>query len=281
MRSPISGAEKTMQIRIDAPQTSEIPALRALWKEAFGDGDTYLDTFFGVAFSTDRCRRLTVDGALAAALYIFDCTCRGAKIAYLYAVATAEAYRGRGLCRALMEDTHRHLAIRGYAGAILVPATDALFGFYGRMGYRPATAVREIAVSEEETLSEEKMVSAKNAPTGPAPTVTRIDGETYGARRADLLPAGGVLQEGATLAFLETQYALYAGENFLLAASEEDGALYGSEFLGDPALLPQIVHALGYPAGTFRTVGEERPLSMYLPFTEDAPNPAYFGLPLD
>ena len=36
---------------IKAPQVSNIPALRALWKDAFGDTDTVLDAFFQTAFS--------------------------------------------------------------------------------------------------------------------------------------------------------------------------------------------------------------------------------------
>jgi predicted acetyltransferase len=108
-------------MRIDAPTTAQIPALRALWKEAFADEDVFLDIFFSASFSPERCRCLTVQDQLAAALYWMDCSAGEAKLAYIYAVATAKAYRGRGLCRALLEDTHAVLKRMGYAGAILVP----------------------------------------------------------------------------------------------------------------------------------------------------------------
>lgn len=133
-----------MKKSIDAPKPADIPALRSLWKEAFGDTDAFLDTFARTAYSPARCRCVTVDGDVAAALYWFDCTHADRRIAYLYAVATARAHRGQGLCRALMEDTHRHLTEQGYAGAMLVPGSASLFDFYARMGYRTCTAVREI-----------------------------------------------------------------------------------------------------------------------------------------
>ena len=79
---------------IDYPAENAIPQLRGLWKEAFGDEDAFLDAFFATGFSPDRCRCVTVDGQLAAALYWFDCSWEEKPLAYLYAVATGKAYRG-------------------------------------------------------------------------------------------------------------------------------------------------------------------------------------------
>ena len=98
---------------INQPQSSHIPALRQLWKQAFGDPDAFLDGFFETGFSPDRCRCIMLDQQILAALYWFDCTWNGKKIAYLYAVATDLQYRGNGLCRALMENTHLHLKFLG------------------------------------------------------------------------------------------------------------------------------------------------------------------------
>ena len=62
---------------IDAPRKEDIPRLRQLWQQAFGDTDAFLDGFFNTGFSPDRCRCLQADGVLAAALYWFDCDFRG------------------------------------------------------------------------------------------------------------------------------------------------------------------------------------------------------------
>ena len=58
---------------IDSPKIDQLPQLRALWKEAFGDTDAYLDSFFTLGFSPERCRCVTEDGQVSAALYWFDC----------------------------------------------------------------------------------------------------------------------------------------------------------------------------------------------------------------
>ena len=74
---------------IDRPSDTQV--LRRLWKQAFRDSDAFLDSFFSVGYSCDRCRQLSLDGQLAAALYWFDCSLAGKPVAYVYAVATDAA----------------------------------------------------------------------------------------------------------------------------------------------------------------------------------------------
>lgn len=252
-------------MRIEFPVPEQLPALRSLWQEAFGDSEEFLDSFFSTAFSPERCRCLYVDGGVAAALYWFDCQCRGKTMAYLYAVATGKKYRRQGFCRELLENTHMHLANRGYAGAILVPGSETLTAMYAGMGYRSGTTVSEFVCAP-----------------GPNPiSLHRIDSEEYAQRRAKLLPPDGVVQEGENLLFLQTQARLYEGMGFLLAAQIRGDTLHGLELLGDPTVAPGILRALGMISGSFRAPGSMLPFAMYRSFGSDCPIPAYFGLAFD
>lgn len=251
---------------IDRPQTHQTLQLRQLWKEAFGDDDTFLDGFFATGYSPDRCRCLCLEGRVCAALYWFDAQASGQKIAYLYAVATARQHQNRGLCRALMEDTHRHLAAQGYALAILVPVNAHLFGFYEKLGYQPLSSVDTFTCTA----------------AGTPISMEIIPPQAYARRRKELLPQDAVLQEGATLDFLHTFCTFYAGDNFLMAAAIDDDRLIAAEFLGDPAAAPGILANLQIPEGRFRTPGNAKPFTMYYPLTGTAlPLPSYFGLALD
>ena len=238
-----------------------ITKLKKLWKQAFGDTDAFIDAFFSVAYSPDRCRYLTEDGELAAMLYWFDCEFQGKKLAYLYAVATDEAYRGQGFCRRLMEKTHRHLAEKGYAGAILVPAED-LSGLYKKLGYRTCSFVTNITCDSGDPVA-----------------LRPITAEEYAALRRQYLPENGVIQEGAALALLAKTSRFYAGNGFVLTANTEDSTAYVHELLGsaDPA---GITAALGAQKGTFRVPGEHTPFAMFLSL-DGTPAPGYFGLALD
>ena len=116
---------------------------------------------------------------------------------------------------------------------------------------------------------------------GDAVAVRRIDREEYALLRRKYLPEGGVIQEGESLAYLQTYAQLYAGEDFLLAAVHETDSLFGVELLGNQAAAPGILKAMGYEQGTFRIPDGETPFAMNLPLTENAKKPTYLGLAFD
>lgn len=252
-------------MRIDAPSPAHIHELRALWQDAFGDSEAFLDLFFSFGFSPECCRCVFQEDIPIAAAYWFDCALEGRKIAYLYAVATHSSQRGKGLCRMLMEDIRRVLTEQGYCAAMLVPQSDGLRQMYRRMGYRDAGPHREFSCT---------------ATSVPVPVYSIGPGE-FARRRKELLPKGSVLQEGRNLTFLSHLADFYAGEGFLMAACREGHSLIVPEFLGDCALCPGILCSLGCKDGAFRSPGGDTPFAMALPLQEDAPEISYFGFAFD
>ena len=249
---------------IDSPRTEHLPHLRTLWKQAFGDEDAFLDKFYTLGFSPERCRCVFDKDIPVAALYWFDATWEEQKLAYLYAVSTDKAYQGQGLCRRLMENTHRHLCALGYAGAILVPASDSLFAFYGKMGYHPCSLVDRLSCEAANAISLQKIEPAE-----------------YARLRKNYLPQSSVLQEGETLTFLSSFADFYKGENCLFCGTAENGIFHAQEFLGDISQAPGALSALGLAKGHFRTPGSAQPLAMFHPFNSEQTLPHYFGIPLD
>lgn len=255
-------------MKIDEPIQSQNTALRNLWREAFGDSEVFLDSFFSTAFREERCRSVTIDGNVASALYWFDCFLNGERIAYVYAVATAKAYRGQGICHKLIENTHLHLKNLDYGGVILVPGSDGLFEFYKRMGYLIFSHIREFCCSAD--TADKKM------------QISKIGKTEYAKLRREFLPDSGVVQENENIDFLQTQADFYTGDGFLLAAREEDGDLFGVELLGDSTVAEKIVYALGYENGKFRIPAKDCPFSMYYPLGDSKiPEDGYFGLAFD
>lgn len=252
---------------IEYPSQKHLPSLRSLWKEAFGDGDTYLNRFFGTAYSPDRARCVTdADGEVTAALYWFDATLDGEKIAYLYAIATRRSHRGRGLCQSLMHDTHAILRARGYVAALLVPSEPSLFDFYARVGYAPCVPMQILAAD------------AADAPI----SLRRVSVQEYGEWRAKCLPPHGVHPSPEMLDLLAAQEELYRGEGILLAAHAEGDTLAATELLGDTAHAGRILRALGCSRGRFRVAGGKTPFAAYLPLCDDAPAPpSHFSLAFD
>lgn len=254
---------------IDKPASDHIPQLWDLWREAFGDSGEFLDAFFTTAYSPERCLCVLDGEKIVAAIYWFDCQLQGKKIAYLYALSTAVAYRGQGIAHRLVEEVHNCLLRQGYEGTVLVPGTQELQGFYAAMGYTACAPMAEFVC----TGAPEEV------------QLRRVTPEEYAKQRRDLfslLEPAGVIQEGVTLDFLATQADLYIGQNCLLAAYGDGDTLVGIELLGDPQMAPGIVQTLGYAKGTFRTRGQGKNFAMYRPLCESAPwAPTYFGLAFD
>lgn len=241
-------------MNLDHPKLTQIPQLRSLWKEAFGDTDAFLDHFYGKAFSPDRCLCATVDGEIAAMAYWFDCEA----YAYIYAVATAKKYRNQGISHALMARIHDILAARGYAGCILVPGEESLRQFYRGMGYENCGGMAEFDAEATEPLP-----------------LRKLDQAEYAALRRQYLPQGGVIQEGVNLDFLSCWAQFYEAPNALAAAIWEDGKLMVLDLLGDVQAAGGITAALGANYGTFRAPGET-PFAMHKPLNKNTP-PKYFG----
>lgn len=247
---------------IDKP--TDLHALRCLWKQAFGDSDSFLDSFFSVAYAPDRCRCLTLNGQLCAALYWFDCSFEEQTFAYLYAVATDKAYQGQGLCRALIEDTHRHLKELGYSGSILVPGSAELFSLYEKLGYHPFSRLNSFTCQP-----------------GTPVDLRQIDATEYARLRRRFLPENSVIQEGPLLSFLQTQCSFYTGTDFVLCASLDADTLTVPELLGNCAAAPGITAALSAHTGHFRTPGDRYPFAMFHALSDLPKSPGYFALALD
>ena len=228
---------------------------KALWSAAFGD-DGWIDSFFRTAYRAENTLAIFRDGQLAAGLAWMQTSCQGRRLAYLYAVATAPEYRHQGLCRELMTNAQEALATRGYDGSVLVPADDGLRRMYAAMGYRNFGGVENLTL-----------------PAGASVPLWEVTPEEYAALRRNYLPQGGIVQEDGAIEYLAESAKLYAGNGFLLAATEDEPM----ELLGDASQAAGIVGALKKDRGTFRLPGPS-PFAMFRPTCDDSWTPAYFGL---
>ena len=252
-------------MNFEHPNQGHIPQFLKLWKDVFGEHDGFWELFLDIAFQPDHCRCITENGQILAGLYWFDCSCGEDQIAYIYAVVTDPAHRGRGLCRKLMDDVHQLLRDQGYASVMLVPADAGLREMYRKMGYEDCTAISQIACTAADV----------------SVNIREVTTEEYAALRREMLPYGSVLQEGNNLTFLAAQAQLFAGSDFLLAAYLDDDTLHGMELLGNPKSAPGILRALGCEQGKFQIPGTENAFAMIHKLSENAVIPTYLGFSFD
>lgn len=252
-------------MKAERPSPALIPQLRALWKEAFGDTDAFLDLFFSLGYDPDRCRCIRSQDRVTAALYWLDVFADGQKLAYIYAVATARDFRGQGLCRQLMAETAEALQENGYHGALLVPQSEGLRAMYGRMRFLDAAPIEEFFCA---------------AADRPVP-MEEITAKQYASRRSAYLPEGSVQPGTEAFVFLSKLACFFAGKDFLAAVGREPEHLRILEYLGGREQLPGLIAALGATEATVRSPGTGRPFAMYLPLRQDSKAPVYYPFAFD
>lgn len=115
----------------------DIPKLKRLWKDAFGDEDSYINAFFDALFAEENVLLAEENGMLSGASFFLparlwaDGTSR--KLRYVYALATDARCRGRGIARELL----RQAGQLYQAPLVAEPADGALAeGFYAPLGYQ-------------------------------------------------------------------------------------------------------------------------------------------------
>ena len=110
-------------------------------------------------------------------------------------------------------------------------------------------------------------------PAGTPVPLREVTPQEYAALRRKYLPVGGIVQEGGAIEYLAESAKLYAGNGFLLTATEDEPM----ELLGDASQAAGILGALGKDRGTFRLPGAA-PFAMFRPTWDDSWTPAYLGL---
>ena len=241
---------------IRMPCEGDIPEMKKLWQQAFGDTMECIDSFFATGYRQTHSRILWDDGLLGA-IYWFDMSYREARYALLYALAIAEGSRGRGLGKRLMEQVCKDIEALGYTGAVLVPAGEHLYGFYNRLGFNHFGGAEMLQV----------------AAGGEPVYLQKTDARHY------LQDRSGFIWGEAFSAFVEDQCFLYRSGDIRLICYQDGSDI--QEYTGPAELLPGILTGLGISTATVRMPGTKEKAAMCRMFQYSHTLPEYFGPNLD
>lgn len=107
---------------------------KRLFMDVFGDDEALVDRFIIRYYSPSQMLGVFEQGELVAMLHLVPFESELGRTTYIYAVATAAEFRGRGLASSLISRALRMIGERGDDAAILIPA-PGLEGFYARLGF--------------------------------------------------------------------------------------------------------------------------------------------------
>ena len=130
-----------------------VSTLTSLWNKVFDDSEDYIKLFFKEAYSDSHCFGKIVDDEVVSAFYLLKCIIKyDGKIykgRYLYAAATLPEYRGKGLMGELINEALRYAENEKLDFIALVPASDSLYDFYSRFGFKEAMHKYKYTVSDD------------------------------------------------------------------------------------------------------------------------------------
>lgn len=241
---------------IKMPQVADHAQMKALWQLSFGDSMECIDTFFATGFAKERCRIAREDAVLGAA-YWFDLFWQKKRYALLYAVAVDPARRGTGIGSQLLKGICEQLKAQGYAGAVLAPANESLYGYYERLGFAPFGAATV------------KQAQSDNTPLA----LKEVSWEEY------LQGREGFAWDAAFGTFAQSQCRLYRGEGIWVMRYRQLPDV--QEYLGPAEKLPGVLSALGINSARVRLSGGNTPAGMCCLFDNTAKLPPYLGPKLD
>ncbi|MDR0434754.1 MAG: GNAT family N-acetyltransferase [Gracilibacteraceae bacterium] len=245
------GLEMFANIRLS--RARDIPFLRRIYRRSFGDGLKSEDLLFRDLYREDNCYVLTRFGTPAAMAFALPATIRGGEREwrglYLYAVATHPRWRHRGYSSRLIERIHADAQAGGMDFALLVPATDELFGFYARLGYEKIGQICRYEYAPAAPLLPEPPLAA-----------TPVSGERYGqARELRLDGENHLVWREELLVYQSKMLTLFKGGFYLLleegreigcaAVSWSGGVLDVQEILVPPEKLTGALTALAIHHG--------------------------------
>lgn len=112
--------------------------LEALWGQTFGEEAGIQTYFFQHVFQPEQTWCFTEEEEICAMLYQIPCLVKGSnvwdKAVYLYALATREYDRGRGIMHRLLAASLKEAEKAGVERAILIPAQESLTAYYRKFG---------------------------------------------------------------------------------------------------------------------------------------------------
>lgn len=140
--------------RFDIADSSMVEELIEMTKTNFGETDSSVRFFFDKKVDLNNCLVCLEDGKPVSQLHMLPIGLRnkGTVIPahYIYAASTLPGYRGRGCMTQLIKMSHKVAQSRGQKFSVLSPATEGLFGFYGKIGYYKFHKYREVILTAEE-----------------------------------------------------------------------------------------------------------------------------------
>lgn len=192
--------------------------LKDIWRACFGDDEAYMNLFFETRYQFDQTIVYEIDGLVVAMLHLLPMALQGKGHRYtgkyIYAVATLEKYRGRGISTDLLSFVDDYLQEKEIDCAVLVPATQTLFSFYNKKGYAPFSNMGYIKINRDTLLHTNEILTSC---TSKLSELKQIRACFFGKSNSF------IVWDNDTLSYLDKEIILTGGQ--VITVTNENGGI--------------------------------------------------------
>lgn len=138
--------QRTVWDVVRLAESSDIGAVRYIWKECFHDDDSYIDLFLKKCSGFETCLLNEYAGEPVSMLHLLPQVLqrdgRQYKAQYIFAAATLPEFRNRGLMAELLRAASDEGRKNQCDYTILMPASSELYAFYQKFGFEIAFSIK-------------------------------------------------------------------------------------------------------------------------------------------
>ncbi|MCQ4023194.1 MULTISPECIES: GNAT family N-acetyltransferase [unclassified Ruminococcus] len=124
------------------PDYADVQSLKSLYSACFNESTSATDIMFKAVLNIKYAYAARFNGEIIAALYLLPCEIAldsaTAQAHYLMGASTKKEYRGLGVMTQLIRFAVAQSEKQGDCYSVLEPASEELYSFYSRLGYREA-----------------------------------------------------------------------------------------------------------------------------------------------
>jgi len=203
--------------------TADLPIFKKIWKDIFGDTDSFIEWFFSKRFNPDMSFIYEINGEIASVIHSYPiCVNLGGKpvkAAMISGVSTLPCHRKKGLMHSLFKFALGKLDKKGYSLCYYFPANPAFYKSLGHTHITDNIAVSSEVISPSWYLFETYDI---NDSVNQLFRVFRSFSSGYG---------GGVIRQND----FETKISEYVSENLICKGITDNGGCLRSYIVYYPA----------------------------------------------
>lgn len=208
--------------------------LMDLWLSCFEDLPKAVECFFEMRYKPENCVVCIEDNTVIAAIHMLPAKIcingQSFDACYHYAVSTKNEYRNRGYMNQLSRFADKVAAKKGQKFAFLLPASDSLYNYYEKSGYKTCFKIRVVELTQEQMKSYISN-SGCNSNIFPSNSMYKLRKKIYNNIQMFVCWEEDAIKYASTLNSIYGGRTIFSGNSYAICSRPQNGTVEITEIV--------------------------------------------------